>query len=143
MSDRQRTMCDLMRQTNGKQHMGWIQGTGCAGRSTGTADSIHIQHDQHRLTFDELETEVCIVGKTIGTMIRSVWCMESLSEHGRSDNHAVRSLSAALSCMDAIALFVAYTKTYDAGNILSSGTTLSLLGSAVYKGADLYTFADI
>ena len=33
--------------------------------------------------------------------------------------------------------------TYDTGDILRTGTTLSLLRSAVDKGTDLYTLADI
>ena len=55
-------------------------------------DTVDIQHDQKGLTFYKLETEVCIVRQTVGSVSVQSGIRNFRQVHGRSDDLSVRSL---------------------------------------------------
>ena len=57
-------MCFLVRQSDGQQYMGRIQGSGSTCRTAGCADTFHIQHDQKGLSLDEFKADVAVVRQT-------------------------------------------------------------------------------
>ena len=135
-------MRDLMRKSDGQQYMGRIQGTGSTCRAAGTADSLIVKHDQHGLTLDELEGEVCVVRKTVLTPAVDA-CVWDLC------HNAVHQVVAQLTLIfDALfhvcsSNLCCLAKTYDTWNILGTCTAFALLRAAMDEGTDLHTGADV
>ena len=102
-----------------------------------------IQHDQHGLTLDKLEGEVCVVRKTVLTPAVDACVWDLCHDAVRSGNRAAHShLCSALFHVRSSTL-CCLAKTYDTWNILGTCTAFALLRSAVDEGTDLHTGADV
>ena len=135
-------MCDLVWQADRQQYMGRIQRTGCTGRSAGSADTVVVQQDQKGLTFYKLKTEVCIVRQTVGSVsvqsgirnFRQNTVDQMISQFDLFCGTLFHGL-----CCDFCCLAV----PHNTRNIFRTGTTFTLLCSAVYERTDLNAFADV
>ena len=135
-------MGDLMRQADGQQHMGWIQRSGGAGRTTGSTDPLAVQQDQKRLSFNKLEAEVGIVGKPVrGMSVKPA--VGDLRQHPVDQVIPQPGLLPAPRFHGVSRKAGRRPKPYDARHIFRSCPALPLLAAPVDKGPDLHTFADI
>ena len=107
------------------------------------ADAFHIQHDQQGLSLDELEAEVGVVRQTSGPVSVQSGSRESPVSNAVDQVISELALFGCTLFHGAHGTLYCFAKTYDTRNILCTGTALSLLCSAMDKGTDLHTLADI
>ena len=131
-----------MGQPDRQQHMGRIQGSGCARRAAGCADAFHVQHDEERLPFNELKTEIHIVREPLHAVsvepavrdLRLDPADQVISEPGFFLRALLHGRRRQFHCLP---------KPHDARYIFRARPALPLLCAAVDKGADLHPFSDI
>ena len=122
--------------------MGRIQRSGSTCGTAGSADALHIQHDQHGFSFDEQEGEVDIVRKSL----RAVTVQPAVRDLVLQTSDQIIpqfDLLAGLGIHNTHSALYSSTQSHDTRNVLCTSSAASLLCSAVYKGTDLHTLADI
>ena len=135
-------MGHFMLQTNCHQHMGWIQRTGCAGRSTGSCDTQCIQQQQQGFPFDIGEGNIAVTGQsfrrmTIQTAMRNTFqntIDEFISQGCQAFCHCFHFLTSN---------FCSLAHAHDTGNIFCAGTLFFLLGTAEDQRRNRRAFADV